>query len=116
VERELGARGFVKVDENPDLLVSYQSYTEQRLETTGGGYYGSPFGYYGGFGGWGMWGSPSRTYTTTDGVLVINLIDKNTNSTVWRGSAEGNVDDVDDLDKKIQKGVHSIFEEFPDKK
>lgn len=122
VDRELSAKGFTIDTQNPDFLVKYQTYTEKRVSTTGGYYGGWPnmgFGPYSRWG-WGygygygsMMGSSPSTYTTTEGTLVIDFIDTKSGNVVWRGYAEGNVDNASRLSPKIEKGVHSIMKKLP---
>jgi hypothetical protein len=120
VDAELASRGFVQSQTQPDFLVNYHTYTEKRVSTYGGssylgypGYFGYPGWGYWGYGGMGMMGSGPRTSTYTEGILVIDLIDNASKQTVWRGWAEGNVDNVNRLPKKIRKGVQSIMKQLP---
>jgi hypothetical protein len=120
VNEELGQRGLteVKEEQNPDLLVAYHVYTENRQQVTGG-YYGGFYpgygwgGYYGGwgYGGWG-YGAPS-VYNYTEGTLILDVIDSKSKKVIWRGAIDGDVTNTKKLDKRIDKGVESIMEEFP---
>ena len=40
-------------------------------------------------------------------------MDARTHSVVWRGSIDGDVTNTRKLDKRIDKGVHTIMQEFP---
>jgi hypothetical protein len=120
VRSELQARGLQEVPENqnPDLLITYHIYTQNKQQISGG-YYGGYYpgwGWGGYYGGWGYGGigyySPS-VYNYTEGTLILDVKDARTNSMVWRGSIDGDVTNARKLDKRIDKGVHSIMEEFP---
>lgn len=128
VKEEFEKRGMVYDPTDPDLLVGYSTYTEKRRETTGGfaypyapyGFHPYGFGWGMGFGGWGGWGYPyggwanqPRTYTYTEGTLILDMVDNKTNELIWRGSIEGDVDNIGKLQKKIDKGVQAILKEYP---
>jgi hypothetical protein len=120
VDQELRNRGLVEVQENqnPDLLLTYHVYTENRQQVSGG-YYGGFYpgfgwgGYYGGwgYGGWG-YGFPS-VYNYTQGTLILDLIDGKSQKVVWRGSIDGDITNTRKLDKRIDKGVHAIMKKYP---
>ena len=123
VETEFAKRGIAKADqEKPaDLLVGYHTYTEKKEQTAyrnvnpynpyfgGWGWRGWGFPFYGG---WGGWNAPyTRQYT--EGTLIIDVLDARTNQLVWRGSVEGEVDNVARLQKRIRKGVEAIMKKYP---
>jgi hypothetical protein len=126
VRSELESRGLMEVpdNQNPDLLLGYHVYTENKQQMTGGYYGGYPgWGGYYGLGGWGSyygpgwgWGygfsSPS-IYNYTEGTLILDVMDNRTKQVVWRGSIDGDVTNTKKLDKKIEKGVEAIMEDFP---
>lgn len=123
VEKEFSKRGIVMDKKDPDFLVSYHTYTEQKQERTGGGYYGYGYPFYPmrfypyyAFG-WGFpyggWGYPPRERMYTEGTLIIDITDKQTNELVWRGTVKGNVDNVAALQKQIAKGVKAIMKKYP---
>jgi hypothetical protein len=121
VENEFAKRGIVHDKTDPDFLVSYRTYTEEKQETTGGsfnrfGYFYHPFMLFPYSYAWGMpfgYGSTPRTYTYTSGTLIIDVIDKKTNDLVWRGSVKGNVDQASNLQRQIQKGIKAILKKYP---
>jgi hypothetical protein len=119
-------RKIIKTDKNPDVLVTYHTYTEKKEVTTrnnypmgmgyGWGYGGWGYGwggYYPYYGGFNNWNSVGDTYTYTEGVLIIDFIDNQTKEVVWRGSVDGNVDNADKINKKIEKAVQSIMKKTP---
>jgi hypothetical protein len=122
VKEEFAKRGITYDPKHPDFLVSYQTYTEQKQKQTGGGYYGYGYPYYGfyrfsPFGFWGMpmmWGGPPpqmRQYTA--GTLIIDITDRHTHNLVWRGTVNGDVDNIKTLQKQLTKGVKAIMKKYP---
>jgi len=124
VETEFAKRGIMKDNTNPDFLVGYHTYTEKKQQNYGG--YGYPYSpYFGGWGwrGFGGWGFPYYPYgyggynsyprTYTEGTLIIDVVDNQTKQLVWRGSVDGNVDNIARLQKQIQKGVQAIMKKYP---
>jgi hypothetical protein len=122
---EFAKRGILYTDANPDFLVSYKTYTEQKQQSYGSNYispYFMPYGYgffqYGlypfGFGGWGYpYGMNRRTYDYTEGTLIIDITDKKTDEVVWRGSVTGNIQNTNNLQKQIGKGIKAIMKKYP---
>ncbi len=95
--RELSEGGAKQVDSNPDLYITYHVTTQDNtvFNTTSYGYggYGPGWGGYGRYGygygyGYGMGGmdSTTRSYTYTDGTLIIDAYDPATKQLVWRGT------------------------------
>jgi hypothetical protein len=66
------------------------------------GYAPFPYGYWNGY---------NRTYT--EGTLIIDAIDAETNQLIWRGSISGAIDNPENLHKKVMKAVEIIFRKFP---
>src|SRR5688500_9783301 len=65
VENELAEKGIMRNDQNPDFLIDYHTYTEEKQGVDPG--YSSPFmgPYYGGYGGFyggGFYGNPYYGY------------------------------------------------------
>lgn len=121
IEEEFAKRGIVKQKNNPDFLVNYQTYTEEKEKTSGRPYFASPFLYPYGFSpfmyrwGWGFpygYGMP-QTDKYTEGTLIIDILDTKTMELIWRGTVAGNVDDVAKLQKQIDKGVRAIMKKYP---
>ncbi|MCH4554049.1 DUF4136 domain-containing protein [Aestuariibaculum lutulentum] len=120
IEAELLAKGFTK-SENPDLLVSLFTKSNQRVDVYNNAWgYGAwgwgGWGPYGaGFGpGWGWgWNQPTAT-TSTEGVLYIDLIDANKKELVWQGMGTGYL--TQNMEKKealIKEFVAEILAEYP---
>ncbi|MDJ1502958.1 DUF4136 domain-containing protein [Xanthocytophaga agilis] len=121
LESELTKRGMVHTESQPDLLLQYHTYTEKKRQSYNGyNYY--PYGGFYPFGwgrmyGWGMmpyYGNGyNRSYTYTEGTLVIDMIDAKTKELLWRGSIQGNVDNVKRLQQQVAKGVEAIMKKYP---
>ena len=122
VDRELGARGYTRVDDAADaqFLVNFYVSTRERTDVrerpavTVDAYYGYRRG------GYGVWtGYPVpvarevRSYT--EGTLHIDLVDRARNQLVWEGVAVGRVTRaaMDDPRSAVSDGVAAIFERYP---
>lgn len=128
VNRNMRQAGYTLDRDNPDLLVLISTRTEIERErttdplyatypyTAGIGtvspYYG-PYYYrgYGTFGG-GIIGYDTDTYAYEEGTVVINLVDRETKQTVWKGVTSDPLYDQPNT-AAMQDLVNEIFEEFP---
>jgi hypothetical protein len=115
IDKELAAKGFMKVDaeQNPDLVVLYHVAidVETQINTVNmGGYYGWGGGYYGGGGG------TSTTYVDKIpvGTLRVDIGEVKNKKMLWQGKA---VDDLSDkpekVEKTINKAAEKMFKNFP---
>jgi len=120
VSAELAKRGIVENDNNPDLILEYHTFTQQKQQVYGG-YPGYMYPYYGmypygmgyGFGyGYGAFGWPS-VYTYDSGTLVIDVTDAHNHQLIWRGSVNGDVTNVKRIGKDIDQAVHAIMKKYP---
>ncbi|PWH84502.1 DUF4136 domain-containing protein [Algibacter marinivivus] len=116
IEAELLAKGFTK-SENPDLLVSLFTKSQQRVDvynnSWGNGAWG--WGGWGGFGpGWGWgWNQPSVS-TSTQGHLYIDLIDHAKKELVWQGMGTGYLTrNMEKKEARINEFVTKIMEKYP---
>jgi hypothetical protein len=123
VREEFRKRGVRYEDTNPDLIVTYRTYTEDRSRTDSYGhpfmmspyrFYGWRFGYWG-YPGWYGWGYPygGRTYDYTEGKLIIDINDRLTGEHIWRGMVSGNVTNPSNLQKQLDKAVKAILKKYP---
>jgi hypothetical protein len=115
IDREMGARGFVR-SANPDLKINFNIAKRDKVTTTPG------FGYDAGFGGWRRgygWGLGVGTRgdveTVTEGTLTVDLVDRAKNELVWSGSAVRtlNAKILDQPRQAIDQAVNLIFAKFP---
>jgi hypothetical protein len=123
VEQEFAKRGIVLDKKDPDFVVSYHTYTENKEETSGNYLYGypfafgsfyrfAPFGFYNPYMPY-MHGTYPRTHTYTEGTLIIDITDKRSNELVWRGEVSGRVGNTGNLQKQIAKGIKAIMKKYP---
>ena len=120
VQSEFEKHGLVFDKTNPDLLVSYETFTADKEKMYSTGYpnmmypgmfyrglpmmWGYPYGGYGGYGG---------SYKYTEGTLIIDVVDAKTNEEVWRGLVKGDVSNLNSLSRSIDKGVRAIMRKYP---
>lgn len=127
VRTNLKRNGFELERNNPDLLVLISTATDREVSTTTDPvyatypysrgvtsvrpYYGS--NYYYGYGGYNsVVGYDTDTYAYKEGTLVVNLIDRKTKNTVWKGVSTDAIYDQTSQDA-IRKMVDDIFAKFP---
>jgi hypothetical protein len=127
VKAEFEKHGLMYDKKDPDLLVSYETFTKEKEQMSAGRFGGYPFmypgmyyrGFYPYMWGWGGFpympygGFGPGSYSYTEGTLIIDVIDANTKEHVWRGLVKGNVSDVKALQKSIAKGVKAIMKKYP---
>ncbi|WP_184548559.1 DUF4136 domain-containing protein [Mucilaginibacter sp. FT3.2] len=130
----LQSKGLRLQSNDPDLLVSYSTLTGRGVKTefypsyygglySGFGWGGFGWGYrsfYGGFGG--GWGFPyygggfgGGTYARVpykEGTLIIDIIDRNTRTLVWRGFGVGELHNPKSTLKELPKVVSGILEQL----
>lgn len=128
VNQNMREAGYTLNRDNPDLLVLVSTRTEIERErttdplyatypyTAGVGsvspYYG-PYYYrgYSTFGG-GIIGYDTDTYAYEQGTVVINLVDRETKRTVWKGYTSDPLYDEPNP-QAMRELVNQIFEEYP---
>ena len=119
VEEELAKRGVVETNTNPDFIVKYHTYTEEKKRTQSVypyryGFY--PYGFFPFAFGWRYpyyMATPSEVTEYTEGTLILDMIDNRTGDLVWRGSVSGNVEDTARLKKQVEKAVQAIMKKYP---
>jgi hypothetical protein len=124
LKTEFVKKGVTYSAKKPDLLVSYEGYTETKERGYSGGSYYYPYYFYpyysirvfpygGSMMGPLYWGGPEGSFTYTLGTLVVNIREQKTGKLVWRGVTQGNVDDLKSLNKNISKGIKAIMKKYP---
>ena len=121
--------GYRKIDDagSADLVVAWHLILDEKFSTTttGGGYSGGYYGAYGrgywgrygyGGGGYGM----STSYTTvnewTEGTAVIDIIDREEDILIYRGTAESKIQenvDPQERTERINDAVARMLADFP---
>lgn len=122
IDAELAAKGFSKVDSNPDVFVVYHvAFDKEKDISTFSSGHGGGYGPYG----WGWGGGWAGGTTTTQvrdilvGTLVIDVADARKNQLAWRGVGTKEVDtkaNPDKRDKSINSAVKKILKNYPPKK
>lgn len=116
--RELEARGYRKVDADPDLLVNFALATEEIQEVRTVPSAGMP--YWHGWRGPYYYPWPAYTYETwvdqyERGTLYIDLVDAGQRQLVWEGRAVGRVTRAtrEDPAGALDNAVTEIFAHYP---
>jgi hypothetical protein len=114
VDKQLQAKGFTKVDSNPDMWVVYSNTIHDQKEVVGTGYNMGPYW------GWGYWGGPTsvtyNTYVTKQGTLVVDIADAKNKQLLWRGDATDTISDNSNKNiNTLDKAVSKLFKNFPPK-
>jgi len=126
IKQEFENHGLVYAKRNPDLLVSYETFTKEKEQMSAGygafpmmypGMYYRSFPYMMGYPymPYGMYGSGGRMSYYTEGTLIIDVTDAKSKEQVWRGLVKGNVSDLNALQKSLDKGVKAIMKKYPGK-
>jgi hypothetical protein len=101
MESQLMANGFRMETEKPDFVIAYYVTTKNKLSVQDYGY-GPPR----------WWGSRDiRVNQYSEGTLMVDFIDTNTNQVIWRGRASGTLE-LKGVDKKISKSVEKLVKQF----
>lgn len=112
IEAELLAKGYKK-SENPDLLVSIFTKSNQRVDIYNNSWGAGAWGWGGPRWGWG-WNSGSNVTTSTQGLLFVDLIDANKKELVWQGQGSGYLSkNMDKKEERIKEFVAKIMEKYP---
>jgi len=114
VDEAIAAKGWTKVDTNPDVQVVLHGATQTKRNAStfysGMGGYG---GYgYGGFGGMGTASTVVNEYKV--GMLVVDIFDSKSKGLIFRGTAEDEISDNSERNqKRIEKASTKMFKDFP---
>ncbi len=120
ITTEMNSRGYTQSD-NPDLLVNFNAFLQDKTKVTTtpsappmGGYYGYRGGYYGAWGGYG-YGTDTHVSQYTEGTFNIDLIDARKQQLVWEAVAIGKVTDkvMEELEQRVANGVPQFFDQYP---
>jgi hypothetical protein len=119
IESEFAKKGIYESASHPDFIVNYKTHTAEKHEVRSSPYaMAGPFFfpmyryYWGGYGPYsGYYGTRETTFK--EGTLIIDVIDSKTNELVWRGTVKGNVDNLNVLERQVEKGVRAILKKYP---
>lgn len=113
VDDDLAAKGFSQADPaTADVVFAYHTGTQDRQQYDTYGY--GAGGWWGGYWGGGMTTTTVRTYT--EGTLILDVVDREKNELIWRGSASKTIDEMDSPEqrvKTIQEAVAKLLKDFP---
>lgn len=107
VDRVLRGKGLSKVSEDPSFLIAYLIGIRDRLNITMWGH---------GYGAKSVVGAQSIDPTNyREGILVIDIMDAESRDLLWRGTAEGVVDNYRVAQDVLREAVTKILDKFPPK-
>ncbi|MDT0641430.1 DUF4136 domain-containing protein [Zunongwangia sp. F363] len=111
IEQAMNEKGFTK-SENPDLLVSIFTKTNENINIYQNNMPG--WGYGWGWSPW-YWGSGYNTVNrTSEGTLYIDLIDSDDMELVWQGMGTAALaEKVERKQERINEIVSEILEKYP---
>ena len=110
IDAAMPTKGFSK-SENPDILINIFTKERERVDVYNNMGWGYGFGW-----GWGPnWGMGfSRTTTTPEGTLYIDIVDAKTKELVWQGIGTGYLTtNFEKKDERIAEFVAKILEKYP---
>ncbi len=116
VDRQLGAKGFQKVDSNPEVYVTYHGEEKEQttLDTTHMGYGYADDWYWDGGGMGGMGSSTTTVRSYQVGTLIVDLWDAQTKKLIWRGVGSDTLsDNPQNNAQKIDKVTEDMFKRYP---
>ena len=106
IDDVMATKGFTK-SETPEILISIFTKERERVD------------YYNNFGwGWGWnpwWGmNYNRPVTTTEGTLLIDILDAKSKELIWQGKGSGYLtQNMEKKDARIKEFVSKILEKYP---
>ncbi len=116
IARQLQARGMVRDDEHPDVIITTRrSFQTQYVVNGGYGWWGWNAGYPYPYGYGYSYGGPWYSYPVTEGTLTIDVLNAD-GQLLWRGLAERTVREHQkpaERAEHINKDVVKAFRKFP---
>ena len=111
IAEQLSKKGLTKVEDDPDVYVTYHASGKQEVRVTASSY---GYGYRRGWAGGGTTTATTQTYLK--GTLVVDIWDAETKNLVWRGTATDTVSDKPEKnEEKINKSMEKMFKKYPPK-
>lgn len=114
-EAEFEKKGITYSRRNPDILVSYHTYTEAKQEIPAFDNYSPSYPKWNlyPYRGDAMVGEYEPSYRYTEGTLIIDITDRKSGAHIWRGLVRGSVDDLVSLERHVARGVKAIVKKYP---
>jgi len=113
IAREMDARGYLRVDNHPNLLVSFNANVQERamVDSTPGPLSGTYYGARAGM------STPQEVTTVRSelGTANVDLVDTRQGKVVWTGSAEGLLTSAaaKNPQSAVNTAVTQMFAQFP---
>ena len=117
IDSQMKAKGFVETTDSATAyfalryFMALQQSTQLVTTTTGVGW-GGGWGYGWGWGGWGGGISTTTPVTSTDGGLVIDVLQNSDGKLVWRGQVSGQVGDKAPSTQRVNQVVTEVMATF----
>ena len=107
VNAELEKKGYEMNEMNPDFVLIYHVGIDDKVNVTDWGYgYPSPY--------WG--GRNVSVYQYTQGTLIVDVIDPAAKQLIWRGEAQGTIDEnatPEDREYRLNNAIVKLLADFP---
>jgi hypothetical protein len=125
VDGTLAEKGLRRDETNPDLLVGYHFFVENKTRTVS-----DPAPFYGPYYGWGRWGwrgwGPGwwgwnggfrqyRQEQYKSGTVVVDIVDANTRKLVWRGAVQDAITNPNRIGPELTRELNRILEKYPER-
>jgi hypothetical protein len=119
IDAQLSARGYRRVDSDPDLLVNFSANATEKADvrstpsaTFGVGYYHYRYGLYTGFP---LYREDVETVRYKVGTANVDVVDARRKQLVWEGVAEGRLtkEVMRNPEPAIRAVIADLFKDFP---
>jgi len=116
IEAQMAAKGYKKVTNDPNALFYVRYYlgtkTQTSYMTTTMGVAGPGYGYgWGGYYGGGV--STTTPVETTQGNVIVDLVQMGTNTLVWRGTMTGEMSNKAPTQDRINAATKTVMAGLP---
>ncbi len=108
-DQNLAEKGLQLTQDSPDLLVIYHIGTQEKIQATSYGYSYYPYSY-------GYYGHRVDIYQYTEGTLVLDLVDAETDQLVWRGYVTDTIQhnpDPQRVEARLDEAFHRMLTNYP---
>jgi hypothetical protein len=117
IDAQMKAKGFVETTDSAAAYFALRYYlalqqSTQLVTTTTGVGWGGGYGYGWGWGGWGGGISTTTPVTSTDGGLVIDVLQNSNGKLVWRGQVSGQVGSQAPSTQRVNQVVAEVMATF----
>jgi hypothetical protein len=124
IDAEMSARGYRKVESDPDLLVNFHANATEKVDvrstptpTMGMGVgYGGYYGYRGSmYAAWPMYTNDVSTVRYQVGTLNVDVVDARRKQLVWEGVAEGKLrkETMQNPEPAIRSVINQLYQSYP---